>query len=59
MGLENIYQITGNKNYTLRVTLKSFDSTNKQFATYKNFKLTENVMVYFKSFIQGNKNKTN
>ncbi len=44
MGLENIYQITNNKNCTLRIILKSFESPNKQFATYKNFKLTENVI---------------
>ena len=45
MGLENIYQITNSKPYTLRITMKSFGSTEKKIAIYKTFKLTENVIL--------------
>jgi len=44
MGLENIYQITNSKAYSLRITMKSFGSPDKKIATYKIFKLTENVI---------------
>ncbi len=46
MGLENIYQITNNKAYSLRITMKSFESPVKKIATYKIFKLTENVIFH-------------
>ncbi len=44
MGLENIYQITNSKSYTLRITMKSFGAPEKKIAMYKAFKLTENVI---------------
>jgi len=44
MGLENIYQITNSKAYSLRIIIKSFGSTDKKIAVYKFFKLTENVI---------------
>jgi hypothetical protein len=44
MGLENIYQITNRKFYSLRITMKSFGSPDKKIANYKTFKLTENVI---------------
>jgi hypothetical protein len=43
MGLENIFRITNERDYTLRITMKNFQSSKKLTATYKNFKLTENV----------------
>ncbi len=42
MGLDNIYELTQVKNYTLRVTLENFEGVIKtQF--YTNFKLLDNV----------------
>ena len=45
MGLENIYQITNSNFYSLRITMKSFGLPDKKIATYKIFKLTENVIL--------------
>ncbi len=42
MGLENIYQMTNARSYSLRVMIQDFDGTTRT-ATYKSFKLTENV----------------
>jgi hypothetical protein len=46
IGLENIYQLTNIGSYTLRVTLKDFERPEKVSATYKNFRLTENVNYF-------------
>ena len=42
MGLDNIFQLTQHKDYSLRITMETFEGVRKR-ATYKNFKITENV----------------
>jgi hypothetical protein len=56
MGLENIYQISNSKAYSLRIIMKSFESTDKKIAAYKFFKLTENVI--FDTLITGGSSKS-
>jgi len=43
MGLENIYRITNERNYSLRIKIKRFGESKNLTATYKTFRLTENV----------------
>ena len=45
MGLDNIYKMTNERKYTLRVTLKNFQDSKTLTATYNTFKLTENVSI--------------
>ena len=42
LGLENIYELTQVKNYTLRVTMETFEGIIKT-AFYTDFKLLDNV----------------
>jgi hypothetical protein len=42
LGLDNIYELTQVKNYTLRVTMENFDGVIKT-AFYTDFKILENV----------------
>ena len=42
MGLDNIYELTQVKNYTLRVTMETFDGIIKT-AFYTDFNLLDNV----------------
>jgi len=51
MGLKNIYRITNERNYALRITMKTFGESKKFTATYKSFRLTENVSTVVFSII--------
>ena len=42
LGLDNIYELTQMKNYTLRITMERFDGVIRT-AFYTNFKLLDNV----------------
>jgi len=45
MGLEAIYQLSNQKNYTLRVTISDYGGITLT-AFYSNFSLTENVSSF-------------
>ena len=44
LGLDNIYELTQVKNYTLRVTMETFDGIIKT-AFYTDFKILDNVSI--------------
>jgi len=45
LGLDNIYSLTQSKNYTLRITMETFEGVNKT-QYYTNFKLLDDVSNY-------------
>ena len=45
IGLQSMYLLTNDRNYTLRVKIYNFDGSNKT-AYYTNFRIVENVRMY-------------